>query len=141
VYRLDLLDILNPSVCEHEVSTKPGQVQSPKFTLAMHCPTSADELERAVLARMRVPWEQALCDPGICLRPWGPAVAFLQAVKTGMPLTSEPTNVTFFNSLQIACAERFLFASNRDFSLALEMINQDATLRHGSRWSEATGKF
>jgi hypothetical protein len=26
VYRLDLLDILNPSFCEHEVSTKPGQV-------------------------------------------------------------------------------------------------------------------
>jgi hypothetical protein len=49
--------------------------------------------------------------------------------------------VTFFNSLQIASAERFLFASRRDFSLAFEMINQDAKLRHGGCWSEATGKF
>jgi len=114
---------------------------SPKFALAMHCPTSADELEQAVLERAHMPWEQALCDPEIGLRPWGPAVAFSQAVRMGTPLSSEPTNITFFNSLQIASAERFLFASHNDFSLALEMIAQDAKLRHGMRLSEATGKF
>jgi hypothetical protein len=88
-----------------------------------------------------MPWEQALGDPEIGLRPWGPAVAFLQAVRMGTPLSSEPTNIAFFNSLQIASAERFLFASHNDFSLASEMIAQDAKLSHGMRLSEATGKF
>jgi hypothetical protein len=114
---------------------------SPKFALAMHCPTNAVELEETVLKRAHMPWEHALRDPEIGLRPWGPAVAFLQAVRMGTPLSSEPTNVTFLNSLQIASAERFLFASLNDFSLATEMIAQDATLKHGMRLSEATGKF
>jgi hypothetical protein len=114
---------------------------TPKFALAMHCPTSAVELEEAVLQRAHMSWEQALADSELGTRPWGPAVAFLQAVRMGTPLSSEPTNVTFLNSLQIASAERFLFASHNDFSLALEMIAQDAKLRHGMRLSETTGKF
>jgi hypothetical protein len=69
------------------------------------------------------------------------ALAIVDAILTGCPLRSEPENVKFFNSLQIATAERFVFSSNNDFSIIREMIREHPELRHGRRMCEATGKF
>jgi hypothetical protein len=114
---------------------------SSKLALAMHCPSSKSELIAAVESQAGISWERAAEDASLDARPWGPAVAFLRAVRAGIPLSSEPTNVTFFNSLQVASAERFLFSSQKDFALALEMIQHDQEYRCGIRWTEGTGKF
>jgi hypothetical protein len=66
---------------------------------------------------------------------------FVRAVESGAPTQMDPENVTFLNSLQVARAERFLFASDSDFSLADRMIADHPHLRHGWRIKEANGKF
>lgn len=68
-------------------------------------------------------------------------LAILEAIQSGKPLRSKPENVEFFNSLQVATAERFVFSSNDDFSIVQEMIRTNPELRHGRRMHEATGKF
>jgi hypothetical protein len=65
----------------------------------------------------------------------------MEAIVQGTPLFSQPENVLFFNSLQISTAERFVFSSNPDFTLAEDMISKHPELRHGRRVVEATGKF
>ena len=65
----------------------------------------------------------------------------MEAITRGRPLASQPENVLFFNSLQISSAERFVFSSNPDFSVAEDMIAKNPKLRHGRRLVEATGKF
>lgn len=72
---------------------------------------------------------------------WKDGITIVEAIQRGTPLESQPDNVTYFNSLQIAFAERFLFSCNGDFSLAEEMIRDNAAFRHGRRLEEATGKF
>jgi hypothetical protein len=69
------------------------------------------------------------------------ALKIVEAIQTGKPLWSEPENVEFFNSLQIATAERFVFSSNDNFSLVKDMVRTNPELRHGRRMPEATGKF
>jgi hypothetical protein len=65
----------------------------------------------------------------------------MEAIVQGTPLFSQPENVLFFNSLQISTAERFVFSSNPDFTLAEDMISKHPELRHGRRVVEATRKF
>lgn len=72
---------------------------------------------------------------------WVGAAQMMEAITQGAPLLSRPENVLFFNSLQISTAERFVFSSSPDFSLAEDMIFKHPESRHGRRVVEATGKF
>jgi hypothetical protein len=57
----------------------------------------------------------------------------LESMKTGRPLIYESENVKHFNSLQIRDAERYVFASSDDFSLAHQMIAEHPKARTGPR--------
>ena len=57
----------------------------------------------------------------------------LVALETGNPLLYKHENVTNFNSLQIAHAERYVFSCIDDFSLIHEMLAHHLELRTGPR--------
>lgn len=41
----------------------------------------------------------------------------LEATSAGEPMRAEPVNVVFFNSLQVAQSERYVFAEDNNFDL------------------------
>lgn len=90
---------------------------SPKRALAMWCPSLVDDLRQSA---------QALGSMG---DPYG----ILRAIESGTPIQYSPENVMNFNSLQIAHAERFVFSSADDFSLAKQMLAQHPSTRGGPR--------
>lgn len=57
----------------------------------------------------------------------------VRVVEAAMPLQYTPDNVMNFNSLQIAHAERFVFSSAEDFTLAKRMLAEYPVLRAGPR--------
>lgn len=57
----------------------------------------------------------------------------ISAIDSGQPLMYRQDNVVNFNSLQILYAERYVFSNNDDFSLAREMIANNANVRCGPR--------
>ncbi len=59
--------------------------------------------------------------------------SLLKALDAGTPIECNPANVMFFNSLQVRWAERFVFSSQPDFSLALQMIRDHPECRSGPR--------
>jgi hypothetical protein len=44
---------------------------------------------------------------------------------------AEPVNVMFFNSLQVAQSERYLFAEHDNFELALQMLRDNPRFKEG----------
>jgi hypothetical protein len=58
----------------------------------------------------------------------------LQAFEEGNPVELSQPNVVNLNSLQVRSAERYLFSSTGDFSLAHEMLRGQPHLRHGPRF-------
>lgn len=112
---------------------------SPELALAIWCPSHHQMLTDSIQSFDR------LTETFNSDRNWGGAknevLAILEAIQSGKPLRSKPDNVEFFNSLQVATAERFVFSSNNDFSLVKEMIRTNPELRFGRRMHEATGKF
>ncbi len=112
---------------------------SPQLALAIWCPSHHQFLTDGIHNLDRLAgtlnsdrsWVSAKND----------ALEILEAIQSGKPLRSKPENVEFFNSLQIATAERFVFSSNDDFSIVQEMIRTNPELCHGRRMHEATGKF
>lgn len=90
---------------------------SPKRALAMWCPSLVDGLRQSAQAH------GSMGDPHEILR----------AIESGAPIQYFPENVMNFNSLQIAHAERFVFSSANDFSLAKQMLAQHPSMRSGPR--------
>jgi hypothetical protein len=58
---------------------------------------------------------------------------WITALDIGAAVALAPSNVTHHNSLQVASAERFVFSSSDDFSLAREMLRQLPELKGGPR--------
>ncbi len=112
---------------------------SPTLALAIWCPSHRETLKNSLQSIDR------LVGASNTKRDWVKAksdvLAILEALQTGEPLQSNPENIEFFNSLQVSTAERFVFSSNDDFSIAKEMIRANPELRYGRRMHEATGKF
>jgi hypothetical protein len=52
------------------------------------------------------------------LRPPAILEEMLSAISVGEPIRAEPLNVTFYNSLQVAQSERYIFAEYSKFKLA-----------------------
>lgn len=63
----------------------------------------------------------------------GSAYQCLMAMESGSPLAYPPQCVLNFNSLQVKHAERFVFSSTGDFSLAKEMIAKHESYKTGPR--------
>ena len=89
---------------------------SPRRALAMWCPSLLEAFRLAVQ-----------------LREEGGAREVLRALETGSPLHYTPEHVMNFNSLQIAHAERFVFSSTDDFTLAKRMLADNPSFRIGMR--------
>jgi hypothetical protein len=54
-------------------------------------------------------------------------------MRNGTPILYSNENVINFNSLQIEHAERYVFSSNNDFSLAQKMLSDSPTYSRGTR--------
>jgi hypothetical protein len=89
---------------------------SPRRALAMWCPSLHEAFRTAVQVRGEAG-----------------ARAVLQALENGSPLQYTPEHVMNFNSLQIAHAERFVFSSADEFSLAKRMLADNPSFRIGMR--------
>jgi hypothetical protein len=110
---------------------------SPRLTLGMLCPSIADaiydQLARAVPASNDV-------DAAIAGDP-SPQARLIIAMAGGTTVNAGAEGSVFFNSLQIANAERFVFSLDGDFKLLADMIGHFPSLKRGHRMQEATGKF
>jgi hypothetical protein len=110
---------------------------SPRLTLGMLCPSIADaiydQLARAVSTSKNV--DAAIADDP------SPPARLIMAMASGTTVNAGVEGSVFFNSLQIANAERFVFSSDGDFELLADMIGQNSSLKRGQRMHEATGKF
>lgn len=58
---------------------------------------------------------------------------YLNAFAGTLPKQLDSENVKYQNSLQALGAERFVFSQHRDFTMLLEMIHSDPTLKTGPR--------
>jgi hypothetical protein len=65
----------------------------------------------------------------------------LAAMGAGVPMPVTAEETIFFNSLQVANAERFVFSSDAKFDLVTSMLAENSELKRGRRIHEATGKF
>lgn len=113
---------------------------SPTLILALWCKTHYQEL----LARVEKLDELSTRNPEYVMQyadGWKESLKLIEAIQTGKALRSHNENIVFANSLQISSAERFVFSSSSDFSLAQDMISESDDLRYGARIAEATGKF
>lgn len=61
------------------------------------------------------------------------AKKLVEAIESGLPLRYDHENVQHFNSLQVIRAERYVFSSINDFSLAQKMIERNPDLKYGPR--------
>ncbi len=82
---------------------------SPRRALAMWCPSYGDAFQIAAQNQGTGSFAHQM----------------VEAIRTGMPLAYPQECVLNFNSLQVLHAERFVFSSNDDFSLAKDMVAAD----------------
>jgi len=57
----------------------------------------------------------------------------LNGISAGEPIRAEPVNVMFFNSLQVAQSERYLFSEHDNFELALQMLRDNPRFKEGPK--------
>jgi hypothetical protein len=113
---------------------------TPELALALYCPSH----QEALLADIKKLDKLSESDPSVVEKfgeAWSGAMDIVEALQTGGVLDSKSENVDFFNSLQIATAERFVFSSDGNFTLVKDMIQTNSELKRGRRMEEATGKF
>jgi hypothetical protein len=104
------------------------------YCLALLCPSIGDQfketyydLQRSTLLGLPVPPRISSSFP--VLEPLWEGILF----GTAVPL--EPENVTMINSLQVVHSSRFVYCSREDFSLAVQMVQNDPNLKHGRRFT------
>lgn len=105
---------------------------SKDLALYLICPTNVEKLMQS---------KEKLDDLGAAFGKDDPDVKrleaglgpMLRALTEGAILNANPENVVHHNALQIRYAERFVFSTSEDFSLAEEMIADDPRVRRGPR--------
>lgn len=102
---------------------------SQTLTLAFYCKTHEAKV-REVMDR-----HQALLRlmPAAASAKFAPLLELFDGMTKGTPIRSGPRNVENLNSLQVRFAERFVFSSSPDFSLAKEMIADEPRYKTGRR--------
>jgi hypothetical protein len=103
-----------------------------KLSLGLWCPSHKEEFDKhyeeyKYLARVTPKMlAQVVKDP-----------LYLEQLKVGMDegraISSKYENIINHNSLQVKYAARFVYSSNKDFSLAEEMISSHPELREGPK--------
>lgn len=110
---------------------------SPRLTLGMLCPSIGDRIH-SELAKS----DAGSHSPGAAVvGDLSPPVRLMLAMGSGAPFDAGTEGSTFFNSLQIANAERFVFSADGNFSLLEDMLKRDPAMKRGQRLTEVTGKF
>lgn len=113
---------------------------SPTLALSLVCPTylemMIDGIER--IDRMLV---GRLGDPGALRAQRKEISSIVDALLTGAMTEVRPENVEHFNSLQVLESERYVFSIKNDFSMVREMIQEDDSVRRGTRFVEGSGHF
>jgi hypothetical protein len=104
---------------------------SPQLTLGMLCPSIGAQIHAKLAAG----------HPGTFPKNNSQPARLLQAIASGTPLDVGIDGSAFFNALQIAHAERFVFSSDGNFKMVESMLRDDPSLQRGLRLTEATGKF
>ena len=104
---------------------------SPQLTLGMLCHSIGDQIHTKLAAR----------HPGTLGNDHSQLARLDEAMTSGTPMHVGADGSTFFNGLQIAHAERFVFSSDGNFELVESMLKDDPSLQCGLRMTEATGKF
>lgn len=97
---------------------------TPKLCLAMYCTTLRDWLTEnhdTLLARKWVLGKMTRVDDFL--------IDFARGFRSGLPVTAEPANVIFINSLQVSFSSRFVFSHQPEFDLPKEMIEADEKYR------------
>jgi hypothetical protein len=113
---------------------------SPEITLTLWCPALRQSFVDGV-TRLKNATEVEAQPSGSLPDAQASLVEIMEAIRTGEPLATKAQTVDFNNSLQVANAERFVFSSNGDFTLAKSMIRSNPNFRNGRRYQEGTGKF
>lgn len=113
---------------------------SPELILGMWCPSHQTRMI-VEIEKMSDAYDAAQFIPATVASSWRRLLDTVEAIRTGKPLKIQAENVEHYNALQVLYAERFIFSTNGDFSLAEDMIRMSPELRHGRRIEEATGKF
>jgi hypothetical protein len=62
-----------------------------------------------------------------------PVEEMLNGISAGEAIRTEAVNVAFFNSLQVVQSERYLFAEDNDFELAMRMLRDNPQFREGPK--------
>ncbi len=97
---------------------------SPKFCLAMFCPTIRDWINQNHQAQLHWRWVLGL------QKSVGDFLSdYAEAINRGIPLVLDRENVRYLNSLQVSQSCNMLFSSINDFSLANEMIASNEKFR------------
>lgn len=104
---------------------------TPTRALAMWCPTIAEQIiktgEQLQQLRNQAPeMLKGLKDPEGLER-------LAAAITNGTPLAYEPVHIENFNSLQVANAERYVFANGENFELPRRMLAAHPHLSKGPR--------
>lgn len=104
---------------------------TPTRALAMWCPTIAEQIiktgEQLQQLRTQAPeMLKGLKDPEGLER-------LAAAITNVTPLVYEPVHIENFNSLQVANAERYVFANGENFELPRQMLAAHPHLRKGPR--------
>ena len=113
---------------------------SPTLTLGIMCPSHRQEIVKGVKNLCKAS-KKSPDSVSSYIPTWVEVLDILKAIKKGVPLKAKSENVDFFNSLQISTAERFIFSKEKDFSLAVSMIERHPSIKHGRRMEEANRKF
>jgi hypothetical protein len=101
---------------------------SPRFCLGFVCPTLKDRTDQ--LYRQSL-WAKA--EHGIEAATHDQVGALRDGFEFGFPIPSRAENVEYVNSLQVIYSERFVFSSQKDFTMIEEMIANSPELRRGPR--------
>ena len=106
----------------------------PEYALGMWCPTLEAEMRQGLGKLNSLSPSVSLLDSEFAGRKLY-LEQTVSAIDAGHPLRYLPENVTNFNSIQIANAERYVFASSDDFALVRDMLRSNPELRTGRRFS------
>lgn len=106
---------------------------SPTRALGLWCPSIHANVTQAASTLRRLQVEAPHIVEQQIKNPAG-IEALDKAMREGTPLPSATENVENFNSLQVMHAERYVFSSLDEFSLAREMIADNVAFRRGRRF-------
>lgn len=111
---------------------------SPTLALSLMCPTylemmldGIERIDRLLVSRTG--------DPSSLRAQRKEITCIVEALLEGEVTEVRPENVEHFNSLQVLEAERYVFSVKNDFSMVREMIQEDGSVRRGTRLVEGSG--